>query len=74
MTSVLPHWTFDHMNANALVRWLSRRGCTLDTFYEDSQHLTVRFNQKYSQVPIHHPKLHLPDKLVQKIQGDLGLK
>jgi mRNA interferase HicA len=59
------------MNANELK--LAARGCTFETHRGGSGHLTVRLDQRTSQLPMHGRK-ELGTGLVNKIKKDLGLQ
>ena len=62
------------MTANVLRRWLRRRGCTFHTHKGGSGHLTVRHENRTSQLPVHGNQKELGPKLVAKIKKDLGLE
>ena len=61
------------MNTSELRRWLKRHGCTFETHKGGSGHLTVRLENRTSQLPIHGSRKQLGRKLVAKIKKDLGL-
>lgn len=62
------------MNANELRRWLAQRGCTFETHKGGSGHLTVLYQGRKTQLPMHGGKRELGTGLVNKIKRDLGLK
>jgi mRNA interferase HicA len=59
------------MNANELKRWLKKQGCLFQTHKGGSGHLTVYFQGRKSQLPMHGKK-ELGTGLVNKIKKDLG--
>ena len=61
------------MNANQLRRWLRSQGCTFENHKRGSGHVTIRFGNKTSQLPMHGSRKELGPKLVAKIKKDLGL-
>lgn len=62
------------MNAAELKRWLAKQGCTFETHRGGSGHLTVRRDDRTSQLPMHGGNKELGTGLVNKIKKDLGLK
>jgi mRNA interferase HicA len=62
------------MNAAELRRWLARKGCTFENHKGGSGHVTVRFGDRVSQLPMHGGSKELGTGLVNKIRKDLGLK
>lgn len=62
------------MNARELQRWLSKQGCTFQAHRGGGSHVTVRFNDRVSQLPMHGASKELGTGLVNKIKKDLGLK
>ncbi|MFD2143525.1 type II toxin-antitoxin system HicA family toxin [Ancylobacter oerskovii] len=63
-----------YMNARELQRWLAKQGCTFEAHRGGSGHLTVKLNDKTSQLPMHGANKELGTGLVNKIKKDLGLK
>ena len=62
------------MKATELRRWLKKRGRTFEQHKGGSGHLTVRLDDRTSQLPIHGARKELGRKLVAKIKKDLGLQ
>lgn len=62
------------MNAQELKKLLTRQGCTFETHRGGSGHLTVRRDDRVSQLPMHGAHKELGKGLVNKILKDLGLK
>lgn len=62
------------MNSKELKKWLAKQGCTFETHRGGSGHLTVRLDDKTSQLPMHGASKELGTRLVEKIKKDLGLK
>ncbi|MFT6658711.1 type II toxin-antitoxin system HicA family toxin [Maritalea sp.] len=62
------------MNAQELKKKLKKAGCTFETHYGGSGHLTVRRGDKTSQLPMHGSRKELGTGLVNKIYKDLELK
>jgi mRNA interferase HicA len=71
LTDLLP--IFVDVNANELRRWLKKRGGTFHTHKGGSGHITVRLDDRTSQLPMHGSRKELGPKLVAKIKKDLGL-
>ena len=61
------------MNSKELRKWLAKRGCTFETHRGGSGHLTVRYGERTSQLPMHGASKELGTGLVNKIKKDLGL-
>ena len=62
------------MNSAELKRWLAKQGCTFETHKGGSGHMTVRLDDRTSQLPMHGAGKELGTGLVNKIKKDLGLK
>ncbi len=62
------------MNASELRRWLKKQGCTFETHKSGSGHVTVYYNDRKSQLPMHGGRKELGTGLVRKIKKDLGLE
>ena len=62
------------MNASELKRWLAKQGCTFESHKGGSGHLTVRRDDRTSQLPMHGAAKELGSGVVNKIKKDLGLK
>ena len=52
---------------------MAKRGCTFETHRGGSGHLTVRYGERTSQLPMHGASKELGTGLVNKIKKDLGL-
>jgi mRNA interferase HicA len=61
------------VNAKELRKWLKRQGCTFETHRGGSGHVTVRLNDRKTQLPMHGGGKELGAGLVRKIKRDLGL-
>jgi len=61
------------MNSSELRRWLKKQGCTFETHKGGSGHVTVRLNDRKTQLPTHGANKELGTGLVRKIKKDLGL-
>ena len=61
------------MTSNEFRRWLKQQGCTFHKHKGGSGHLTVRRDDRTSQLPMHGSGRELGTKLVAKIKRDLGL-
>ena len=61
------------MKASELRRYLKKHGCTFHTHKGGSGHLTIRRDDRTSQLPMHGSHKELGKKLVAKILKDLGL-
>lgn len=62
------------VNAQEFRRWLRKRGYTFETHKGGSGHLTVRRDNRTSQLPVHGSRKEPGPKLVKKIKKDLGLE
>ena len=62
------------MNSAELKRSLAKQGCTFETHKGGSGHMTVRLDDRTSQLPMHGAGKELGTGLVNKIKKDLGLK
>lgn len=62
------------MNASELRRWLAKRGCTFEAHKGGSGHVTVYYQGRKTQLPMHGSRKELGTGLVNKIKKDLGLK
>ena len=61
------------MNASELKRLLKAKGCTFETHRGGSGHLTVIFNGRRAQLPMHGSGKELGKGLVRAILKQLGL-
>lgn len=62
------------MNSAELRKLLKRRGCTFETHKGGSGHVTVRLEDRKTQLPMHGNRKELGSGLVRKIMKDLGLE
>jgi mRNA interferase HicA len=62
------------MKYSELLRWLTRRGCTIETHRGGSGHVTVRRGERFTQLPAHGSRHDMRKGLVEKIKKDLGFK
>ncbi len=62
------------VNARELRRWLKKQGCKFENHKGGSGHLTIRLDDRTSQLPMHGSQKELGARLVNKIKKDLGLK
>lgn len=62
------------MDAQELKKLLKKHGATFETHKGGSGHLTVRLNDKKTQLPMHGSHKELGTGLVNKILKDLGIK
>lgn len=62
------------MNAQELKKWLAARGCTFETKKGGSGHLTVKLEDRRTELPMHGSRKELGKGLVNRIVKDLGLK
>jgi mRNA interferase HicA len=62
------------MTAKELQRWLRKQGCTFKTHPGGSGHITVYYNGRKSQLPMHGAGKELGPGLVHAIKKQLGLK
>jgi mRNA interferase HicA len=61
------------MKSNQFKAWLKKRGRAFET-KRGTGHLIVRLGDKKSELPMHGGNKELGKGLVEKIEGDLGLK
>lgn len=62
------------MNAREFQRYLKKLGCTFENHRGGSGHITIYYNGKKSQLPMHGASKELGTALVVKIKKDLGLQ
>ena len=62
------------VNAKELRRWLKEQGCTFERHKGGSGHLTIRLDDRTSQLPMHGSQKELGTGLVNKIKKNLGLR
>ncbi len=61
------------MDSNELKRWLKKQGCMFEESRGKGSHITVRFKDKTTVMPMHSSK-ELPTGTVEAIKRQLGLK
>jgi len=61
------------MNCKEFRRWLKKQGCVFDECRGKGSHITVRYGNKVTVMPMHGSK-ELPVGTVTAIKKQLGLK
>ncbi|MCH9644086.1 MAG: type II toxin-antitoxin system HicA family toxin [Gammaproteobacteria bacterium] len=61
------------MNANELMRWLKKQGCSFESHRGKGSHITVRRANKVTVIPTHGRK-ELPKGTIEAVKKQLGLK
>lgn len=62
------------MNAAEFKKWLKAQGCTFDVGKGKGGHITVRYGDKKTTLPMHGANRELGVGLVAAIKKQLGLK